>query len=75
MARARLTVLLEVFPEKIWQDMIFTPGFSSVPPAIEVMPIPLLFRAAITPATWVPWPVSAELSQEMIPVLLMKSYP
>ena len=59
-------------PEKIWHDMIFTPGCEDVPPAIEEMPSPLSFWAAITPATCVPWPVSEMSSQEMTPVSVTK---
>ena len=46
--------LLTALPENIWQLMIFTPGMSAFPPAVELMPMPLLFCAAITPATCVP---------------------
>ena len=52
--------------------MIFTPGCEDVPPAIEEMPSPLSFWAAITPATCVPWPVSEMSSQEMTPVSVTK---
>ena len=59
-------------PENIWHDMIFTPGMLPRPPAIELMPMPLSFCAAITPATCVPWPVSLTSSHEMTPVFLTK---
>lgn len=49
MARTVASELLTVLPENIWQLMIFTPGMSPLPPAIELMPMPLLFCAAITP--------------------------
>ena len=54
MARTVASELLTALPENIWQLMIFTPGMSAFPPAIELMPMPLLFCAAITPATCVP---------------------
>ena len=68
MARTVASELLTVLPENIWQLMIFTPGMSAFPPAIGLMPMPLLFCAAITPATCVPWPVSLTSSHEMTPV-------
>ena len=66
------SALLAVLPEKIWHDMIFAPGMLPRPPAIELMPMPLSFCAAITPATCVPWPVSLTSSHEMTPVFLTK---
>ncbi len=67
MALIEAKALLTMLPEKIWHDMILTPGFWAVPPAIDAMPMPLSFWAAMTPATCEPWPVSSISSHEIMP--------
>ena len=60
------------FPENIWHDISLTPVDEEEPPAMEDMPLPLLFFAAMTPETWVPCPESPTSSHEMIPVCSRK---
>ena len=55
---------------RISHDMIFTPSPLPEPPAMPQTPTPLLFTAAIVPATCVPCISSAEKSSS--PVSLMK---
>ena len=59
-----------LLPEKIWQLMMRTPEEIPSPPAMELMPSPLPLTAPITPATWLPCPVSltscTEISGESV---------